>query len=355
MQKVLVGMSGGVDSSAAAALLLEAGMEVGGVTLCLCDGLPGGAAPDNAGRDAEDAAAVAAALGIPHCVAAFREDFEAQVIFPFVRAYLAGQTPNPCVFCNKQIKFGVMLNYALERGFTHIATGHYVRRKTDPVSGRELLLRSADLKKDQTYMLYTLSQKQLAHSLFPLGGLQKQEVRRYAEEKGLVSAKRPDSQDICFVPDGDYAAFIERYTGEKCPPGDYVDRRGSRLGRHGGVIRYTIGQRKGLGIALGRPAFVLEKDAGSRRVVLGEEKYLFARRVAVGQVNLIAAERLDAPLRVTARLRYSQQPQPATLFPEEDGALLEFDTPQRAATPGQSAVFYDGDIVIGGGVIRSPL
>ena len=352
MQRVLVGMSGGVDSSVAAALLLESGCEVAGVTLRLYDGEGEDRALCGSARDAEDAAAVAGALHIPHTVAAFREDFAARVIAPFAQEYLAGRTPNPCVVCNRQIKFGVMLDYAVGRGFTHIATGHYVRRQTDPVSGRELLLRPADLKKDQTYMLYGLSQRQLAHALFPLGSLHKWEVRRYAEEKGLISAKRPDSQDICFVPDGDYAGFIERYTGSACPPGAYVDREGNLLGRHDGVIHYTIGQRKGLGIALGRPVFVLEKDAASGRVVLGEEALLFSRRVAVEQVNWVAVESLTAPLRVTAKLRYGQLPQPATLFPEEGGAVLEFDLPQRAATPGQSAVFYDREVVIGGGIIR---
>lgn len=352
MQRVLVGMSGGVDSSAAAALLLDAGVETAGVTLRLYDGAAEERMRCGSSREERDAAAVAAALGIPHTVAAFREAFAAAVIAPFIEEYRVGRTPNPCVVCNRRIKFGVMLDYALGQGFTHIATGHYVRRQTDPVSGRELLLRPADLKKDQTYMLYTLSQHQLAHALFPLGELQKTEVRRYAEEKGLISAKKPDSQDICFVPDGDYAGFIERYTGKACPPGLYVDREGNPLGRHGGVIRYTIGQRKGLGIALGRPMFVLEKDAASGRVVLGEEAFLFSRRVAVESVNLIALERLEAPLRVCAKLRYGQSPQPATLFPEEDGAVLEFDAPQRAATPGQSAVFYDGEVVVGGGIIR---
>lgn len=343
MQKLLVGMSGGVDSSAAVALLQKQGFAVGGVTLQLY-----GTPPDIA-----DAAAVAHTLGISHTVLDLRDRFEEAVIRPFVESYEAGQTPNPCLICNRRIKFGAMLDYALENGYDGIATGHYVKSAVDPISGRHLLLRPSDRSKDQTYVLYSLTQHQLAHAHFPLGGYSKAQIRDLAAQTGLSVAQKADSQDICFVPNGKYAEFIESYRGRPCATGDYVDTSGKPLGQHGGIIRYTIGQRKGLGIALGRPMFVISKDAATREVVLGEEALLFCKTVRLRDVNLIALPSLDAPLRVLAKIRYNQTEQPAILHPDGDGLVLEFDRPQRAITPGQAAVFYDNDVLVGGGVIVS--
>lgn len=345
MRKIAVGMSGGVDSSAAAVLLKNSGYEVMGVTLKLY-GEP---------EDISDAALVAKTLGIEHTVPDFSEKFRNNVIDPFVSGYESGRTPNPCLICNKRIKFGAMLDYALENGCDGIATGHYVRREYDSVSGRYLLKKPVDVSKDQSYVLYSLNQKQLSHSLFPLGEYTKPQIRALAADAGLEIASKPDSQDICFVPDGEYAEFIERYRGAPVSPGEYVDTNGKVLGNHGGVIRYTIGQRKGLGIALGRPIFVVSKDAESRRVTLGDEELLFSRRIRIKNVNLIPLDSLTCPMRVAAKIRYNQKEQPAWLHPVENGYLLEFDEPQRAATPGQAAVFYDGEILIGGGTITGAL
>ncbi len=354
-EKVMVGMSGGVDSSVCAALLMDMGHSVTGVTLRLYDGEDyqnGETRTCCSLSDAEDAKAVCAKLGIPHYVFNFKRDFEEKVIQNFAEVYKRGGTPNPCIDCNRYIKFDAMLRRAQTLGFSKIATGHYatVRRDSD---GRYLLCRSADPTKDQTYVLYCMTQEQLAHTLFPLGGLTKSEVRELARQKGLVTAKKPDSQDICFVPDGDYASFIERYSGCAFPKGDFVDESGVRLGAHGGVIRYTIGQRKGLGIAFGKPTFVLEKNAETNTVVLGDEQKLFYRQVLVDRVNWIAFDKPSGEMPVTAKLRYSQKEQEARLIPLSDNSvLLEFKQPQRAPSPGQSAVFYQEDVVVGGGVIR---
>lgn len=342
MEKILVGMSGGVDSSAAALILKDKGFEVAGVTLKLCK--------EDKERDLSDAKAVCEKLGIKHFVLDLKDDFNRFVISDFISQYKKGLTPNPCLECNKHIKFGKMLEEAEKLGFDKIATGHYAR--VTEKDGRFILLRAADKTKDQSYVLYSLTQKQLSRLELPLGGLSKAEIRKMANSASLVSADRPDSQDICFVPDGDYAAFIEENSNFISQKGNYVNLDGKVLGEHLGVIHYTIGQRKGLGIALGKPQFVIDKSAETNRVVLGDEEHLFKREVMVGEVNFIPFDTLTAKMRVTAKLRYRHIEQPATLYPLSDKKVkLIFDEPQRAPSPGQAAVFYDGEIVIGGGII----
>ncbi len=342
MKKILVGMSGGVDSSAAALLLLRQGYEVCGCTLRLLDGVSG----------AVDAKAVCEKLGIPHIVIDLRELFRQKVMDAFAESYIGGLTPNPCLLCNRFIKFGEMLDRALDMGYDGIATGHYADVRFDEQSGRYLLIRPADRKKDQTYVLYGMTQFQLAHTVFPLNGLEKAEVRRLAEENGLINANKPDSQDICFVPDGDYAGFIERHTGRIFPCGDFTDTDGNVIGAHGGLIRYTIGQRKGLGITFGKPVYVCRKNASDNTVTLGEEKDLLRTELMVGNVNLISVTELTEPLRVTAKTRYTAKEQTATIFPIKDSLIgVKFDEAVRAPAAGQACVFYDGDVVVGGGTI----
>lgn len=342
MEKVLVGMSGGVDSSAAALILKEKGYDVSGVTLKLCK--------EDKPKDLSDAKAVCEKLSIEHFTLDLKKEFREFVISDFVEEYKKGNTPNPCLVCNKYIKFGKMLDFAEELGCQKIATGHYA--KVEEKDGRFILLRAKDKSKDQSYVLYSLTQHQLSHLALPLGDLTKTEIRTLAEAAGLVSADRPDSQDICFVPDGDYAAFIEKTDGFISEKGDYVNLDGEVLGEHQGVIHYTIGQRKGLGIALGKPQFVIDKFAETNRVVLGDEEHLFRSVVTVTDVNFIPFDTLTEEMRVTAKLRYRHIEQPATIKPLENGKVqIIFDEPQRAPSPGQAAVFYDGDTVIGGGII----
>lgn len=340
-EKVYVGMSGGVDSSAAAALLKNSGYTAVGVTLSLYG---------DSAENASDALAVCEKLGIPHCVIDLKKNFKENVIENFISEYAAGRTPNPCIVCNRRIKFGEMLEIAEREGAEKIATGHYAVIKKS--GGRHILCRAADASKDQTYVLYGLTQHQLAHTLFPLGGYTKPQIRELAAEYGFISADRPDSQDICFVPDGDYAAFIENFIGRNFPFGDFVGSTGEIIGRHKGLIRYTVGQRKGLGIALGKPCFVIEKDAEHNRVVIGDESALFFRRVLVENLNFIPFDSLKGPMKVTGKLRYRHAEQSAVIYPDGEGRLIaEFDKPQRAPSPGQAAVFYDGEVVIGGGTI----
>ncbi|HIW74279.1 MAG TPA: tRNA 2-thiouridine(34) synthase MnmA [Firmicutes bacterium] len=341
---IWVGMSGGVDSSAAAALLLEQGFRVTGVTLRL---RPQGAEPD-----IEDARQVCRALGIEHRVLDFTGPFRRLVMDDFVREYLHGRTPNPCVRCNRAIKFGAMLDAALENGADGIATGHYARVERDPGSGRYLLYRTPS-KKDQSYVLYGLTQRQLSHTLFPVTGLEKEAVREIARKYGLPVASKGDSMEICFVPDDCHPRFIEEYTGRALRPGNFVDEQGRVLGRHQGIARYTVGQRKGLGVAFGRPMYVVRIDAGSNEVVLGEEGRQLSSSLTAGEMNYIPFDPPVSPLRVQAKIRYQAPPADALLYPlGPDTARLEFDRPQRSVTPGQSVVLYDGDLVVGGGVIR---
>ncbi len=354
-KKVMVGLSGGVDSAVTARVLLDKGFCVTGAncrffspdTSYIAGGVCGSA------DQSQEAALAAESLGIPFELLDFERDFSREVIDRFVWVYVDGGTPNPCIDCNRNLKFGAMLELALKEGFDFIATGHYAQIEYDESKGRYLLKKGADEKKDQSYVLYTLTQHQLAHTLFPLGGMTKQEVRAFAEKQGLVSAKKHDSQDICFIPDGDYAAFIERYTGKTFPTGNYVDVQGRILGPHKGIIRYTIGQRRGLGIALQRPMYVLKKNTADNTVTLCDNEELFSRELYAGNINLISVESITEPMRVKAKVRYKHTEQWATVTQvSEDRLHVVFDEPQRAIAKGQALVLYDGDIVVGGGTIE---
>ncbi len=349
-KKILVAMSGGVDSAMTAALLLESGNTLHGATMQLyC-----GDKDENvcgSQRDAEDAAALAKSLDFPHETLPLTQEFEQQVISRFAKGYFKGETPNPCIECNRYMKFDRLLQRAKELGCDAIATGHYARVEKDAQSGRYLLKKPLDLSKDQTYVLYHLSQVQLAHTVFPLGDYLKTDIRKMAEERGFSMASKPDSQDICFVPDGDYAAFLERYTGKKTPCGNYVSAANEVLGKHKGHIHYTIGQRKGLGVAFGQPMYVIGKDADKNTVTLGTKEQLPVTALLADDINWISIETLTAPIRVTVKTRYHQPETPATVSPVENGVLVTLDRPQVAA-PGQAVVFYDGDTVVGGGTIR---
>ena len=349
-KKALIGMSGGVDSSVAACLMLRQQFDCAGGTMRLHDFGCGG------GADVLDARAVAEKLGIAHHVFSFQAEFEQQVIRQFVSAYESGLTPNPCILCNAHLKFGAMLQNALEMGFDSVVSGHYARIRQDETTGRYLLYKAEDRSKDQTYFLACLNQQQLSHILFPLGGLTKSEVREIAEKEGLVTARKRDSQDICFVPDGDYGAFLQRYTGKHYPEGNYLDLNGKIVGRHKGAVCYTRGQRKGLGLAMGTPVYVCSKDMQANTVTVGPNEALFSSALRAKDWNWFPFPALREPLRVTAKIRHSRSEIPATVYPEDGGfARVEFDSPQRAVTPGQTVVLYDGDDVVGGGTITDIL
>jgi tRNA-specific 2-thiouridylase len=358
-------MSGGVDSSVAAWLMREQGFDCIGVTLKLFDNddVSGGepyacpSGPAHKGccslADINDAKLVAHRLGMPHYVLNFEEDFREQVIRRFIETYEEGATPNPCIDCNRYIKFGRLLRRAEQLGFGVIVTGHYARVEQDAGSGRFLLKKGKDAKKDQSYALYTATQEQLAACRFPLGDLTKQEVRNIASARGFINAEKHDSQDICFVPDGDYGAFIERRTGKRYPEGDIIDSNGVVLGRHKGFVRYTLGQRRGLGVAAGTPLYVTGKSAADNTVTLGPESSLYTKFLTAGRINLIARAELEKPLRVRVKTRYLQAEQDGVAEQTGPGSMrVDFDKPQRAVTPGQAVVLYDGDIVVGGGTIR---
>lgn len=346
----LIGMSGGVDSSVAAWLTMQQGYSCTGLTLKLHDYSCGG------NNDAMDARAVARRLGIDHEILEAREAFTDHVLRNFVQTYENGLTPNPCIRCNNHLKFGLMLRHGLENGWNYVVSGHYARIRQDADTGRYLLYKAADRAKDQTYFLAGLNQHQLSHILFPLGELTKTEVRAIAEARGFLTARKRDSQDICFIPDGDYAAFLRRYTKKDYPEGDYLDLNGNVVGRHKGAICYTRGQRKGLGLAMGVPVYVCSKDMQKNTVTVGPNEALFSKALRAKDWNWIPFPALTAPMAVTAKIRHSQMELAAVVYPEENGfARVEFETPQRAVTPGQAVVLYDGDLVIGGGTITEAL
>ena len=359
-KKAIIAMSGGVDSSVAALLCQQQGFDCVGVTLALTDnsdrGLPEEAFPGErtccSVDDVADARSVAFRLGMPFYVFNFKEAFRREVMDRFAAAYQRGETPNPCIDCNRYIKFAKLMHRGAEIGFPYVATGHYARVEQDRATGRWLLKKGLDENKDQSYMLYSLTQWELSRLLLPLGGLTKEETRRLAEEHGFVNARKRDSQDICFVPDGDYAAFIRRWTGRDFPPGDFVGTQGEVYGQHKGIIHYTVGQRKGLGLSFPQPMFVKELDVENNQVVLSKTEELFSQTVTARDVNLISVESISEPLRVKARVRYRQKEQPATVVQTgPDELRVVFDQPQRAITPGQALVLYDGDTVVGGGRI----
>lgn len=341
-------MSGGVDSSAAAHLILSSGYEAIGATMTVTEGLFGN--PAGLSEDAKMAAKICERLGIEHRIVDLAEPFKKHVVDDFIARYLEGKTPNPCIVCNKNIKFGALADAGEKLGCDKIATGHYAKVERDG-SGRYLLKTARDTSKDQSYMLWMLSGDQLSKCIFPLGSLTKSEVRELASDLTFENAAQKDSQDVCFIPDGDYASFISHYA-DTSKTGNYVDMQGNILGRHKGIIHYTVGQRKGLGIALGQPMFVHSKSAETGDVVLCTNDQLFSKTLTASRINLIACDSIDAPIRVLAKARYHQAPAPATAVQiAPDRIRVDFDEPVRAISPGQSVVLYDGDTVIGGGFI----
>ena len=358
-KKALIAMSGGVDSSVAAFLTQQEGFDCIGVTMRLYDNVPDEGCESNTCcslEDVEDARAVARRLGMPFYAFNFKADFKEKVIENFIRCYECGLTPNPCIECNRHLKFDHLLRRAQELGCDWVVTGHYAQIRRDENTGRYILYKAADLSKDQSYVLYSLTQEQLAHTRFPLGGLSKQAARQIAQEQSFVNARKHDSQDICFVPDGDYVAFMERYTGKSYAPGSFLDLDGNVVGTHQGAVRYTLGQRKGLGLAMGAPVYVCAKDMEKNTVTVGPDEALYATSLLADNWNWFPFPELTESIRVSAKARYNQPPQPATVYPEENGvARVVFDAPQRALTPGQAVVLYDGDMVIGGGTITKVL
>ena len=346
----MIAMSGGVDSSVAAYLSRLDGLNCIGATAQMCG-------PDILGdaysqQNIIDAQAVAARLGMDFHILDATEAFRRDVVEDFIHCYEEGLTPNPCIQCNKHIKFSYLLDKALELGCDYIVTGHYAKIRQDENTGRYLLYKAADESKDQSYFLACLDQRQLSHARFPLGEYTKGEIREIAEKQGFLNAKKRDSQDICFIPDGDYKAFICRYTGKDSPAGDYLDLQGKVVGQHTGAIGYTLGQRKGLGIALGAPVYVCSKDMAANTVTVGPEDALFTATLVAKDWNWLPFPALTQPVRVMAKARYRHIPQPAAVYPAEDGnARVVFDKPQRAITPGQTVVLYDGDMVVGSGII----
>lgn len=355
LKRILVGMSGGVDSSVAALLLKEQGYDVDGCTLKLFDSET---EEDKFTRtccsidDVADARSVCYKLGIEHFVFNFKDLFREKVMTAFADSYINGETPNPCINCNRYIKFDKMLKRAMELGYDGIATGHYAKNEYNEITGRYNLIRPADRRKDQTYVLYNMTQEQLARTLFPLWNTDKPANRDIAEKHGLINSRKPDSQDICFVPDGDYAKFISDYTGKTFPQGDFIDTDGNIIGTHQGIIRYTIGQRKGLGMAFGKPVFVCDKNTSANTVTLGSSESLMSDIVTADDVNLISVGDINGEMRVTAKTRYNMTDVPGTLTRLGDSRIqVRFDEPVRAVTKGQALVIYDGDSVVGGGTI----
>ena len=345
-KKVVLGMSGGVDSSVAAYLLKEAGYDVIGVTMNVID---------CSITSVNDARLIADKLDIPFHVLDFKGLFERKVIDYFVNEYLKGRTPNPCVKCNKLIKFDEFLKKAKEMDANYIATGHYAKIERDNTTGRYLLKRSLDVKKDQTYVLYNMTQYQLEHTLMPLGSYTKEQIRNLAEKIGLKVHDKPDSQEICFIPDDDHGRFIKERVPDKVKPGYFVDKQGNILGKHKGIVNYTVGQRKGLGIALGKRVFIKDINPENNTILIGDESDLFKKVLYADELNIIPYETISNNISCTAKIRYGMREATATVKAHREGIKVEFSEPQRAITKGQSVVLYDGEIVIGGGIIKEVL
>lgn len=356
-KSALIAMSGGVDSSVAAYLMKKQGYRCMGTTMRLYRNSDIGINEYHtccSQKDIDDASEVAFQLDIPYEVLDFTFDFKEQIVDKFIRTYESGGVPNPCIDCNRYMKFDRLFDYADQAGLCYVVTGHYARIEYDPEKQRYILKKAIDSGKDQSYVLYTLTQKQLSRLQFPLGEIRKEKTREIAESLRLCNAEKHDSQDICFVPDGDYAAFMEQYTGKKYPDGPIVDRAGKTIGIHHGIVRYTNGQRKGLGIAAGTPLYVTGKDMNSNTVFVGSESDLYSDMLYAEDINWISVLGTGSPMRVKAKTRYRQKEQWATVYPQgEDRIKLIFDVPQRAITVGQAVVMYDGDIVVGGGTITA--
>ncbi|MBE6834780.1 MAG: tRNA 2-thiouridine(34) synthase MnmA [Ruminococcaceae bacterium] len=353
MKKAIIAMSGGVDSSVAAYLMKNKGFECIGATMKLfdnddininneksCCSLDG----------VEDARSVANKLGIPYYVFNFKADFNEKVIKNFIQTYENGGTPNPCIECNRNLKFKKLMDKMKELEFDYVVTGHYA--SVEEKDGRFLLKRGADSNKDQSYVLYSLTQEQLSHIIFPLGDYNKSKIREIAEQQGFLNAHKKESQDICFVPDGDYVSFIKGYTNKEYPKGNFIDIEKNVIGQHQGIINYTVGQRKGLGVAFGEPRYVCSVNPENNTVTLGKNEDLFSTELIAKDINLISVDKINGEMRVKAKVRYKHTEQPATVIQlDEDTIKVVFDEPQRAITKGQAVVLYDGDYVVGGGTI----
>ncbi|HEY4544594.1 MAG TPA: tRNA 2-thiouridine(34) synthase MnmA [Tissierellaceae bacterium] len=358
-KKVVLGMSGGVDSSVAAYILQQQGYEVIGVTLVqtphdeVFDEDQGGCCSISSVFDAKK---VASDLNIPHYVINFRGIFERKVVNYFIDEYLEGKTPNPCLMCNKYVRFDKFLDKAKELGADYLATGHYARVEYDEETGRYLLLKSEDDKKDQTYFLHQIKQEQLSQTMFPLGGYKKEEIREIAEKLGMVIHDKPDSEEICFIPDNDHGGYIKRMVPDKVVPGNFIDSKGNILGQHKGIVYYTVGQRKGLGVALGRRVFVQSINPDTNEIVLGDDRALYKNALVAKDLNFISIDKLDSKMEVTTKIRHTNKESNAVIYPiDNDRVKVEFETPQRAIAKGQGVIFYNGDVVVGGGIIEESL
>ncbi len=355
-KKAIIAMSGGVDSSVAAYIIKQRGYDCIGVTMKLFHNEDIGIQRSHTCcslHDVEDARSVAFLLDIPYYVFNFTEQFKETVIDRFISAYENGMTPNPCIDCNKYLKFDELFLRARQLDYDYVVTGHYAQIEFDEASQRYLLKKALDISKDQSYVLYTMTQEQLAHALFPLGNMKKSEVRILAEEQYFRNAEKPDSQDICFVQNGSYADFIEQYTGKLYPRGNFIDIAGNVLGHHNGIINYTLGQRKGMGVSFGKPMYVKDINPNNNTVTLSEESTLFTKKLTANKINLISVAKFKNLMRLKARIRYRQPEDWATVTQtDEDALVIEFDKPQRAVTKGQAVVLYDDDYVVGGGIIN---